>query len=72
MYVIITRFGDYIITYTGITNPSIVKGDFITKGQPIGVLQKDLDEKFRVSLYLNKGEDQIDPFNWFIHTSCPQ
>ena len=46
MYVIMTRFGSYSITYAGITNPSVQKGDFVTQGQPIARLQKDYDENF--------------------------
>jgi len=71
MYVVITNYANYFITYVGLIDTELKKGDFILRGQTLGKIQKDYDDKFRLYIYLDKGEEQLDPFNWFIHNSCP-
>jgi len=34
-------------------------------GQIISALQKDLDDKYRLDVYLMKPDEEIDPFPWF-------
>ncbi|MEO8768454.1 MAG: hypothetical protein ABI402_00145 [Ferruginibacter sp.] len=65
MYVVMTKFGSYYLTYTNLTKPVIKKGDFIKKGQIIANLDKDFDDRFSVDIYLNYGEKTIDAYSWF-------
>ena len=64
-YVLITKFGDYFITYFGLLKPNLFKGDFIKKGQFLSAVQKDFDNKYRLEIYLSTPKEDIDPFPWF-------
>lgn len=64
-YLIITKFKDYYITYYGLTQPLINIGDFVSAGQQIGNLAKDLDGAFSLDIYLNKKSDELDTHLWF-------
>ena len=65
MYVVIVKFGRYILTYSGLCKPEFGKGYYLKKGEFISYVQRDVDEKFRLSLWLSDFENHIDPDPWF-------
>ena len=64
-YVIITEFEGYFLTYSGVIDPIVKKGDSIKTGQLISSTGKDLDDRFCVEIYLSTATKDIDPFPWF-------
>jgi len=69
-YFIMTKYGDYFISYYGLEKPFISKGIYIKKGQTISTLHKDYDAKYRIEINLTTERRVLNPFIWFKSTSC--
>ena len=65
VYVIVTKFGKYIITYIAASNPIVKKDDFIKSGQRIGLLKENEEGIFEIQIFLEKEAIRIDPNLWF-------
>lgn len=67
--IIITKFGDYIVTYVGLSDVSIKKNDIIRQGQEIGTVQKVTNEdSYIIEIRLwetSKKEVLLAPNDWF-------
>ena len=64
VYAIITKFGKYYIVYSGLTKPSLSKGEYIHKNQPLGTLYDDGEYKYSLELMISKQDRYVDPMNW--------
>ena len=69
--IVIIKFGNYFLTYVGLTHVCVSKGDYIGSGQQIGNLAKDYDDRFRLEVYLHTYTTELDPAFWFKEESCP-
>ena len=65
VYLIITKYKDYFITYDGLKIPKLNIGDLIVKGKYIGNLAENLDGIFSLDVHLNKNSDELDTHLWF-------
>ena len=65
VYLIITKYKDYFITYDGLKIPKLNIGDLVVKGKYIGNLTENLDEEFSLDVYLSKNSDELDMHLWF-------
>ena len=65
VYLIITKYKDYFITYDGLKIPKLNIGDLIVKGKYIGNLAENLDGEFSLDVHLNKKSDELDTHLWF-------
>lgn len=63
--IVIVKFGDYFLTYAGLTRLCVDKGDYIDSNQKIGYLAKDYDDRFLLEVYLNTVSNELDPSFWF-------
>lgn len=70
-YAIITQFGNYFITYYGLTKPPLKEGDFVKRGQTLSNLQRYFEGNFSVDIYLSNRIETLDSFPWFVGKSCP-
>lgn len=64
-HVIIVKFGDYYVTYSGLTKPIVRSKEYIVKGQTLAQTEKDFDSKYRVNIFFSKGKENLDAFEWF-------
>jgi hypothetical protein len=69
-YVVIAQVGNYFIIYSGLQKPIIKQGDIVKKGQQISLIEKDLDGRYCVQMFISCGEEDIDPFPWFGPPIC--
>ena len=61
-----TRYGDYFISYIGLTKPDLEVGDYIEKGQFISLMTKGKNEfEYHFDFLLSKLDKSIDPRPWF-------
>ena len=65
VYLIITKYKDFFITYDGLKIPKLNIGDLIVKGKYIGNLAENQDGEFSLDVYLYKNSDQLDIHLWF-------
>ena len=65
LFVIITKFGDYYITYDGLSKTNIKVGDYILVGQEIGLLGKNFNDEFCINVYLSINDKGLDASVWF-------
>jgi hypothetical protein len=65
-YAVITKFGDYFITYFGLTRPPIKKGEYVLKNQYIGnLINYDSGEySYELVLIMSHNEKEVDPSMW--------
>ena len=61
IYIVITSFDNYFLTYSGLTEPLFKKGDTIKSGQTIAYLKKDYDDRHCVDIYYSNTIKDIDP-----------
>ena len=65
-YALMTRFGNYFITYAGLNKPNFEKGAFIQAGQIISDLYKYDSADYKLEVVISSKVDKwIDPYNWF-------
>lgn len=64
-YVIIVKYGDYFVTYSGLNKPIVKSKDNILKGQNLALTERAFDGKYRLDVFLSKGNDNLDAFEWF-------
>ena len=64
-YILITKFGEYTLTYFVLSAPVVKNFEFIKAGQYIGKLAEDDEGMFEIQIYLDKGPLRIDPNTWF-------
>ena len=65
MFVVITKFGNYFITYSGLANPVISEGSFIKTGQTISSLEKTYDH-YELTLYISNRDKNFNPSEWLV------
>jgi hypothetical protein len=64
-FLIVTKFGKYLIAYNNVTKPNISQGDFIKAGHRLGELSKDsVDENYTLEIYLFKGKIELSARKW--------
>jgi hypothetical protein len=61
IYIVITSFDKYFLTYSGLTKPKFKKGDIIKAGQAIAYLKKDYDDRYCVDIYYSNEIRDLDP-----------
>jgi hypothetical protein len=65
-YALMTRFGNYFITYAGLNTPTFKKGAFIKAGQIISGLYKYDSADYKLEVIISSTKiKRIDPYNWF-------
>jgi hypothetical protein len=67
-YLLITKFGDYFLSYMGLTKPLFNIGDYILKGRAISrLLKRDEPNSYELEVYLTTETDgDIYPCDWFL------
>ena len=63
-YFVITKFGDYFISYVFLNKPKCQVGNFIKKGEIIASLSKNENENYSLDLYISKGMKNLDCKEW--------
>jgi hypothetical protein len=64
-YTVLTKFGNYFISYGRLKKPDIRKGAYIRAGQQLGELIKDCTEdNYTLEILLAKGEKQLSAEKW--------
>jgi len=64
-YTVLTKFGNYFISYSRLKKPKIVKGVYLRAGQQLGHVIKDWTENnYTLEISLSKGEKQLSAENW--------
>jgi hypothetical protein len=63
-YAVVTRFGDYYITYYPLTKTKLKKGDTIINGQPLAKISS-ADNAREINILMSKNTKFIDPYKWF-------
>jgi len=63
-YTLMTKYGDYFIAYSGIPKPSYKKGDYLQKGDCLGIITPEKGVDFIVNLIIMKGARELDPMKW--------
>jgi len=64
-YTVLTNFGNYYISYSRLTKPNLVKGEYIKTGQQLGQVIKDwTEENYTLEISLSKGTEQLSAKNW--------
>lgn len=64
-YIILTKYGDYFISYWGLSIPRFLKGDFITAGQILGELVKDeVEDNYMLKIELSKRSNELSAEKW--------
>jgi len=63
-YAVVTKFGDYYITYYPLTDPVLKRGDLVLCGQPISRIGSS-DDAPVVNIVMSKTTTFIDPYRWF-------
>jgi hypothetical protein len=64
-YSVITKSGDYFISYQRLSQPSFVKGEVLEAGQFIATLVNRADSQFSLELSLTKQGNELDISKWF-------
>ena len=64
IFVIIIKYGDYFISYSGLSNPMLSKGDFVKAGQIISSLAKSYDHHYELTLYISNRGKNFNPSEW--------
>jgi hypothetical protein len=65
-YTVHTNFGNYFITYSRLTKPNLINGEFIKAGQQLGQLIKDwTEDNYTLEIMLSKGTKQLSTEKWF-------
>ena len=63
-YCVITKVGDYYISYSGLEKPSVAKGAYVKRDQELGVLAS-YDNRYTLELIImNKAMQELDPMLW--------
>lgn len=65
VYLVIIKYGDYFMCYINLSKVLIEKGTLVKTGQKIGVVGKDLDNRYCVEIGLNNRQQDLDPMPWF-------
>jgi murein hydrolase activator len=64
-YTVLTNFGNYYISYSRLTRPNLVKGEYIKAGQQLGQVMKDWTENnYTLEIALSKGTKQLNAEDW--------
>lgn len=66
VYLVLTKFGNYFIAYSGIAHPMIKKDDRLRENDLIGICGKIIDDEYGFELFLSKGSEDLDPAEWFV------
>ncbi len=65
VYAIMTEFGNYYITYSGLTMPTLCKGEYIQQNQSLGLLSYNGSHyEYFLELIISKDEKFVDPMDW--------
>lgn len=62
---ILTRFGDYFLLYSNLSNSTIEKGETIEAGRVLGKMRKEVDGEIYLDFSIMKGNKMIGPQSWF-------
>jgi len=62
---ILTRFGDYFLLYSNLSNSTVEKGEIIKAGRVLGKMRKELDGEIFLDFSIMKDNKIIGPQNWF-------
>ncbi len=62
---IVTRFGDYLIIYSNLTNPKVDKGQMIAAGTDLGFARREIDGNVYLDFHIWKKNKSISPEKWF-------
>lgn len=65
VYLVLTKFGNYFIAYSGIVHPMIKKDDRLRENDLIGICGKIIDDEYGLELFLSKGSEDLDAAEWF-------
>lgn len=65
MFVVMTKFGEYFITYSGLTKPNISEGDFVKAGQTISSIEKSYNH-YELTLYISNSHKNLKPSVWLV------
>jgi len=64
--IMMVKYGNYFITYSGLKDLFVKKDDFLKAGQNIGTIYGDGDNSFELEIYLSSRENMTsDPEAWF-------
>jgi len=63
-YILIIKFGDYTIIYTGIEKPITQNNSPIKSGQVISRIRKDIDNQYQLRLSLFYKDRQLNVEEW--------
>jgi murein hydrolase activator len=64
-YTVLTNFGNYYISYSRLTRPNLVKGEYIKAGQQLGQVMKDWTENnYTLEIALSTGTKQLNAEDW--------
>lgn len=65
-YTVLTNFGDYFISYSRLSNPNLIRGEFIKVGQQLGQIIKHwTEETYTLEITLSKGTKELSAERWF-------
>ena len=62
---ILTKFGDYFLLYSNLSNSTVKKGETIVAGRVLGKMRKEVDGQIYLDFYILKGNKMIGPQSWF-------
>ena len=70
IYCILIKFGDYLVSYSGLQKPFISKGDYVKRNQELAVLIPKDEGHYELELMImNKKLQFIYPMLWITQTS---
>ncbi len=61
-FALMTRYGNYFITYVNLDSPGLKKGDMVTQGEFLGLLSRT-NRQLELML-TNEKDKELDPFEW--------
>lgn len=64
-YLVMTNFGNYSITYYGISKPSLKEGNHIKRNQFISTLSKTSFGQYFLMVQFYKDDIEVNPNDWF-------
>jgi hypothetical protein len=62
-FALMTKYGDYFITYVNLDSPVVKKGDNVSQGQFLGFLVRGY-EKLELTI-TDHNAKEFDPYKWF-------
>lgn len=64
-YLLMTRFGNYYISYYGLSEPLVKEGDFVRQNEFISKLSGSAFGQFFLTVQFYKDDIEVDPNEWF-------